>query len=125
MIDHVTIYVSDLEKSKNFYIDAFKPLGYEISFGEEKIFWAFDVGHRCLFEIAQSKEQSPITPCHIAFRLKNQKMVDAFYRAAISAGANDNGAPGPRPQYTPNYYACFVHDFDGYNIEAMFDFLEP
>jgi catechol 2,3-dioxygenase-like lactoylglutathione lyase family enzyme len=56
---------------------------------------------------------------HVAFRVGGKADVDAFYRAALDAGAADNGAPGPRPEYTANYYACFVLDPDGYNIEAM------
>ena len=119
MIDHITIEVSDLAKSKLFYEQAFSPLGYSIAFGKEGIFWAFDVGNGSLFEIQSSGETPPLTHLHVAFRVKSKAEVDAFYRAALEAGAADNGAPGPRPEYTPNYYACFVLDPDGYNIEAM------
>ncbi|MCV5919050.1 VOC family protein, partial [Escherichia coli] len=62
-----------------------------------------------------------LTSFHIAFRVASQQKVREFYDSAISAGARDNGAPGPRPHYTENYYACFVHDPDGHNIEAVFD----
>ena len=119
MIDHITIEVGDLEKSKLFYERAFAPLGYSLSFGKEGIFWAFDVGQGCLFEIQHSGETAPLTHLHVAFRVASRAEVDAFYRAALEAGAGDNGAPGPRPDYTENYYACFVLDPDGYNIEAM------
>jgi catechol 2,3-dioxygenase-like lactoylglutathione lyase family enzyme len=121
MIDHVTIYVSDLEKSKQFYESAFAPLGYKLSFGEAPYFWAFDLQGKGLFEIAQHKDKGPITSSHIAFRVSDHEKVQAFHRAALSAGARDNGPPGPRPQYTENYYACFVLDPDGHNIEAVFD----
>ena len=121
MIDHVTIYVSDLERSREFYAKAFEPLGYRQAFGEAGIFWAFDIGHGALFEIAQTSEKSPLTPVHIAFRAKDHDQVKAFYSAALGAGAMDNGPPGPRPQYTANYFACFVHDPDGHNIEAVYD----
>ncbi|PLP56185.1 lactoylglutathione lyase [Mesorhizobium loti] len=120
MIDHVTVAVSDLAASKLFYEKAFEPLGYQLSFGEEGIFWAFDIGDG-LFEIMQSAGDGPLTRVHVAFRAKSHAEVDAFYHAALAAGAADNGAPGPRPAYTPNYYAAFVLDPNGYNIEAMID----
>ncbi|TIU43196.1 MAG: VOC family protein, partial [Mesorhizobium sp.] len=95
------------------------PLGYSLAFGKEGVFWAFDVGNGCLFEIQSTGETPPLTHLHVAFRVKSEAEVDAFYRAALDAGAADNGAPGSRPDYAPNYYACFVLDPDGYNIEAM------
>ena len=119
MIDHITIEVSDLAKSKLFYEQTFAPLGYSLSFGKEGIFWAFDVGNGCLFEIQSTNETPPLTHLHVAFRVKSKAEVEAFYRAALEAGAADNGAPGPRPDYAANYYACFMLDPDGYNIEAM------
>jgi catechol 2,3-dioxygenase-like lactoylglutathione lyase family enzyme len=120
MIDHVTIAVSDLRRSKLFYEKAFAALGYRLAFGEEGVFWAFDVDDG-LFEIMQSPTKPPLTRVHVALRVKSKADVDEFYRAALAAGAKDNGPPGPRPQYTPNYYACFILDPDGYNIEAMID----
>jgi catechol 2,3-dioxygenase-like lactoylglutathione lyase family enzyme len=83
------------------------------------VFWAFDVGDGCLFEIQQADDKPPLTRVHVAFRVNSKAEVDAFHRAALDAGATDNGAPGPRPEYAANYYACFVLDPDGYNIEAM------
>ena len=121
MIDHITIYVSDLDRSKKFYEKAFQPFGYKIAFGEEGVFWAFDIGKGALFEIAQYKGNTPLTTTHVAFRAPDTRKVEEFYRAAIEAGAKDNGAPGPRPQYTENYFACFVQDPDNHNIEATFD----
>lgn len=121
MIDHVTIYVNNLQQSRLFYEQAFKELGYSVSFGEEGMFWAFDIGKGALFEIAQYKGTTPLTSCHIAFRVQSHSQVRQFYEAAIAAGATDNGAPGPRPHYTPNYYACFVFDPSGHNIEAVHD----
>ncbi|GLQ54075.1 VOC family protein [Devosia nitrariae] len=119
MFDHVTLAVSDLQKSKLFYERAFEALGYRLSFGKEGVFWAFDVGDGSLFEIQRSESPPPLTRVHVAFRVKSATEVDAFYQAALEAGAMDNGAPGPRPQYAASYYACFVLDPDGYNIEAM------
>jgi catechol 2,3-dioxygenase-like lactoylglutathione lyase family enzyme len=62
---------------------------------------------------------SPRDSIHVAFRAANRALVDAFYKAAISAGGRDNGAPGLRPHYHPNYYGAFVLDPDGHNIEAV------
>lgn len=120
MIDHVTISVNDLTKSKIFYEKAFAPFGYQISFGKEEIFWAFDIGNGALFEI-QHKNDSRLTSFHIAFRAKSEEQVRKFYKAAIEAGGKCNGVPGLRPHYTETYYAAFVIDPDGHNIEAVFD----
>ncbi|MBY4607338.1 VOC family protein [Rhizobium sp. 9T] len=119
MIDHITVAVGDLSKSKLFYEKAFLPLGYRLTFGKENVFWAFDIGNGCLFEIQQADSPPPLTRIHVAFRARSKAEVDAFHQAALEAGAEDNGAPGPRPEYAPDYYACFVLDPDGYNIEAM------
>lgn len=119
MIDHITISMGDLSKSKLFYEKAFLPLGYKLTFGKENVFWAFDIGNGCLFEIQQADSPPPLTRIHVAFRARSKAKVDAFHHAALEAGARDNGAPGPRPDYAPDYYACFVLDPDGYNIEAM------
>jgi catechol 2,3-dioxygenase-like lactoylglutathione lyase family enzyme len=120
MIDHVTLQVSDLARSKLFYEKTFAALGYRLAFGEEGIFWAFDIDDG-LFEIMQAEAAPPLTRAHVALRVKSKADVDEFHRAALAAGGRDNGRPGPRPQYTPNYYAGFVLDPDGYNIEAMID----
>lgn len=120
MIDHVTLQVSDLARSKLFYEKTLAALGYRLAFGREGIFWAFDIGDG-LFEIMQAEAGPPLTRVHVALRVGSKSDVDEFYRAALAAGGGDNGAPGPRPQYTPNYYACFILDPDGYNIEAMID----
>lgn len=120
MIDHVTISVTDLDKSKTFYEKAFIPFGYQVLFGKENIFWAFDIGNGALFEIQQKNDQK-LTSFHIAFRAKNEEQVQQFYQAAIAAGGKCNGAPGLRPHYTASYYAAFVLDPSGHNIEAVFD----
>jgi len=120
LIDHVTFAVADLAASRRFYEQAFAPLGYHVSFGEEGVFWAFDIGDG-LFEIKQAVTDAPLTRVHVAFRVASRALVDAFHAAALAVGGRDNGAPGPRPEYTENYYACFVLDPNGYNIEAMVD----
>ncbi|MBB4573574.1 catechol 2,3-dioxygenase-like lactoylglutathione lyase family enzyme [Rhizobium lentis] len=106
--------VGDLSKSKLFYEKAFLPLGYRLTFGKENVILAFDIGNGCLFEIQQADSPPHLTRIHIAFRARGKGEVDAF-----QAGARDNGAPRPRPEYAPDHYACFVLDPDGYNIEAM------
>ena len=121
MIDHVTIKVSDLQKSRTFYQKTFKPLDYDWSFGEEGVFDAFELSSGSLFEIAQYRGEGNITSSHIAFRVSSRELVDAFYAAAIGAGAKNNGKPGTRPNYSEKYYACFILDPDGHNIEAMYD----
>ena len=97
------------------------PLGYTLSFGEEDVFWAFDVGTGMLFEISSDKKEMSPSSVRVAFRVESRDKVRQFYDAALEAGATDNGAPGPRPIYAPNYFACFVLDSSGHNIEAMFD----
>jgi catechol 2,3-dioxygenase-like lactoylglutathione lyase family enzyme len=119
MIDHVTVSVRDLTASKKFYEQAFVSLGYRVAFGKDDIFWAFDLGGGGLFEIQRSATGQPATRVHVAFRAKNRGEVDAFYQAALAAGAKENGPPGLRPDYSETYYACFVLDPDGNNIEAM------
>jgi catechol 2,3-dioxygenase-like lactoylglutathione lyase family enzyme len=118
MIDHVTLQVSDLARSKLFYETSFAALGYRLAFGEPGIFWAFDIDDG-LFEIMQAKQAAPLSRVHVALRVKSRADVDEFSRAAMAAGGRDNGAPGLRPHYHPNYYAAFVLDPDGNNIEAV------
>ncbi len=122
MIDHITIATRDVEKSKAFYERAFKPLGYEVSFGEDGVFWAFQLDNKALFEIRAARDnEQTVTSSHVAFRVKSKSNVDEFYEAALNAGGEDNGKPDFRPQYSDRYYACFVHDPDGHNIEAMLE----
>jgi len=121
MLDHLTIYVNDLAKSKNFYEKVFEPFGYQIAFGDKEKFWAFDIGDGAFFEIAQYNAVDKLTPCHFAFRARSQKQVQQFYAAGLAAGGKCNGAPGLRPQYTETYYAAFIIDPRGHNIEAVFD----
>jgi len=122
MIDHITLPVRDLASSKIFYEKTFTSFNYPVSFGEEGKFWAFDVGDGTFFEISQYTEKSLLTSIHVAFRAKDQEQVREFYEAALAAGGKCNGAPGPRPQYTEHYYAAFIIDPSGHNIEAVFDY---
>ena len=122
MIDHIGFPVSDYPRSKAFYEKALVPLGYSL-----------------VMEVTQNERDSPAAgfgangkpdfwiggegglggAVHVAFAVPDRATVDAFYRAAIAAGARDNGAPGLRVHYHPNYYGAFVLDPDGHNIEAV------
>ena len=116
MIDHVTATVGDIEQAKSFYSQALAPLGYtlQMEFPGAAGFGAQDGMPD--FWIGAHEERGA---AHIAFSAKDHAAVDAFYEAATAAGAKDNGAPGLRPHYHESYYAAFVHDADGNNIEAV------
>ena len=123
MIDHLAINVSDLVRSRAFYEAALAPLGYvvrqvhasAISFGAATPQADNDPGGDFWIALGQPFADG----VHLAFRAANPQQVDAFYQAALAAGGKDNGAPGLRPRYHAHYYAAFVHDPDGYNIEAV------
>lgn len=118
MLDHITLAVRDYEKAKRFFGSALKPLGYEVAM-EFEGFCGFGVGGKPDFWIAGQDAQHPVAAMHVAFSAPDHKAVDAFYRAALASGAKDNGAPGLRADYHPNYYGAFVLDEDGHNIEAV------
>lgn len=125
MFDHVKFGVRDYAASKAFYLKALEPLGVEAgaegapAYGIELIVKG-QVPSLCLF-------QTDETPAHLhlAFMAQTRAQVDAFYRAALAAGGRDNGPPGLRPKYHANYYAAFVIDPDGHNIEAICHAAEP
>lgn len=114
MIAHTTLPVSDYEKSKAFYVQVLAQLGYTNNM-EEGEAAGFNDGKNTDFWIVR---EDTIVPTHLAFEAKNQQEVEAFYEAALAAGATDNGSPGYR-DYWPGYYAAFVYDPDGHNIEAV------
>jgi catechol 2,3-dioxygenase-like lactoylglutathione lyase family enzyme len=117
LIDHIQLVVRDLEASRRFYEAIFKVLDVPLSKTEQGFFWAD--------EFVVSSADSPAAVgkttgrCHVAFQAKDSAMVDAFYKAGLASGGKDNGAPGKRP-YHPGYYAAFVTDPDGNNIEAVY-----
>lgn len=115
MIAHTMLAVRDSQRAAQFYVDALAPLGYHknMDFGEAV---GFNDGRNTDFWIAQ---KDSVTPGHLAFEAKNREEVEAFYKAALAAGARDNGAPGYRTDYWPGYYAAFVYDPDGNNVEAV------
>ena len=114
MIAHTTLPVSDYQKSKAFYVLTLAPLGYTNNM-EEGEAGGFNDGKNTDFWIVREKS---VVPTHLAFEANSRKEVEAFYQAALSAGAVDNGGPGYR-DYWPGYYAAFVYDCDGHNIEAV------
>lgn len=127
MINHVSLFVSNLEKNKNFYKLILAPLGYRIvkDGGESVGFGIEDVEGKRDFWI---KEKKNLGMAHhlscIGFQATSKEMVDAFYKAGIEAGGKDNGAPEYCTNYHVGYYAAYVFDPDGNNIEAVYDDLE-
>ena len=125
MIDHISLNVSNLEKSRDFYREALQPLGYEIIYDIQDVAaWGLGISGASLGEHKETRlwlsGDGPVTKAHLAFRANSEGDVQAFYTAALAAGGKDNGAPGPRPNYGPKYYGAFVIDPDGNNIEAVF-----
>jgi catechol 2,3-dioxygenase-like lactoylglutathione lyase family enzyme len=118
VIDHVSVGVSDLERSADFYTRALAPLGFTRhgawQAGVREVTFGLDDAR----DFAISLEYPVRAPVHIAFAADTREQVDAFHAAALAAGGVDNGAPGLRPEYSSSYYGAFVLDPDGHNIEA-------
>lgn len=122
MIDHTGISVSDWTRGKAFYDAAMAPLGASLLYiVPEQYTNGVKVGgygrEQPVFWLHEGKDTGPGR--HYAFAAGNRAEVDAFYAAAMKAGGGDNGPPGPRPHYDEHYYAAFVIDPDGNNIEAV------
>jgi len=119
MFDHVKFGVSDFAASKAFYLKVLAPLGVIV--GAEGVptysIEMYKKGDNTSLILFQTSEKP--AHLHLAFVAENRRQVDEFYRAALEAGARDNGPPGLRPQYNANYYAAFVIGPDGHNIEAV------
>ncbi|KAH8929075.1 Glyoxalase/Bleomycin resistance protein/Dihydroxybiphenyl dioxygenase [Atractiella rhizophila] len=119
-LDHISIYVKDLGASEKFYLEALAPIGYKVfmRYDEHKVigFAAPDGGPD--FWIAEAADKIS-TGAEFAFKGKDQTAVQAFHAAAVKAGGECNGKPGPRDWYGPGYYAAFVKDLDGHNVEVM------
>jgi catechol 2,3-dioxygenase-like lactoylglutathione lyase family enzyme len=115
-LDHISVPVRQFKKARAFYEAALGAIGMKVNmefadacgFGSkrEKIFWL-------------SRDRRASGRAHYAFRVDHREEVDAFYAAALGAGGTDHGKPGPRPDYGPNYYAAFVKDAEGNNIEVV------
>jgi catechol 2,3-dioxygenase-like lactoylglutathione lyase family enzyme len=118
MFDHVKFGVSNYAASKAFYLKALEPLGVAAG-AEGTPAYGIELclkgnASLCLFQTGEKPAH-----LHLAFAAGNRAQVEAFHRAALEAGGKDNGAPGLRPQYHANYYAAFIIDPDGHNIEAV------
>ena len=117
LIDHLQLVVSDVERSKRFYSAVLGVLGVPIGGEGPGFFWAD--------ELFVSSKESPASAgaltgrAHFAFQAGSREVVEAFHRAGLAAGGKDNGAPGERP-YHPGYYAAFLTDPDGNNVEAVY-----
>jgi catechol 2,3-dioxygenase-like lactoylglutathione lyase family enzyme len=116
MLAHVAVNVTDLEAAKRFYPGALEPLGYRVVYEEDGVVAYLADSHGLDFGLGQ---RGPVGGAHVAFHCGDRATVDRFHEAALAGGGTDNGTPGIRAQYDPNYHAAFVNDADGNNIEAV------
>lgn len=116
MFDHVVIGVSDYSASKAFFLKALEPLGVDVVVENQLGIELSSDGKTSLCLVPTEEKPAHL---HLAFRARNRQQVDAFYRNALEAGGTDNGAPGVRPEYHESYYAAFVTDPDGHNVEVV------
>ena len=116
IIDHIGLAIANYEKSRSFYSQALAPLKIELV--AEVQGWA-GFGKDGKPDFWFGEDEKTHHPMHIAFVAESREQVDEFYKAALEAGAKDNGKPGVREMYHPNYYGAFVIDPDGHNIEAV------
>jgi catechol 2,3-dioxygenase-like lactoylglutathione lyase family enzyme len=116
-LDHIGLDVGDYEVSKAFYERALEPLGLRLMMEPTPEIGGF--GDDFPFFWIAKRDRGPQTGVHVAFRVKKRELVDAFHTAALGAGGIDNGGPGVREIYHPNYYGAFVLDPDGNNLEAV------
>lgn len=117
LIDHIGLVVADIDASRRFYKAILAVIGVPMGGETEDDFWADEL---FVSSAGSAEVQGVLTGRHhLAFQAQNRAMVDAFHKAALDAGGTDNGGPGERP-YHPDYYAAFVLDPDGNNIEAVY-----
>jgi catechol 2,3-dioxygenase-like lactoylglutathione lyase family enzyme len=118
MLDHVGVNVSDYERSREFYQGALTPLGFSLLMEPVPGTGGFGSEGKPWFWITDQRE--PTTEnVHVAFAARDRATVDAFHAAALEAGGTDNGAPGIRTIYHPDYYGAYVLDPDGNNVEVV------
>jgi catechol 2,3-dioxygenase-like lactoylglutathione lyase family enzyme len=121
MFDHVQIKVADLRESRNFYEAVLGALGFGVVLEHEGIVVGFGPHPHNMFEVRQAGPEVPISrAAHIGFVARSEEAVQQFHATALAHGAADNGAPGLRPNYAQGYYAAFVIDPNGHNLEAVF-----
>jgi catechol 2,3-dioxygenase-like lactoylglutathione lyase family enzyme len=116
MIDHVVLGVHHLGESRHFYEHALAPLGIKVVREDSELVGFGDEGGTAFFYLS---EREPTHRVHVAFSAADRAAVDAFHAAALRFGGVDNGPPGLRPHYHPDYYGAFAYDGDGNNIEAV------
>lgn len=114
-VDHLTLRVRDLEASRRFYAAALEPWGSHETLDD----WGIAFGPPGSEDVAIA-EGEPSAPIHLALSAPDRETVERFYEAALAAGGRDNGPPGERRQYHAGYYAAYVLDPDGNNVEAVF-----
>ena len=121
MFDHASLGVANFDRAKAFYDAALKPLGYHcvMAFDGVAAYGASPEQPQLWIGQAKGEPVAPAAGSHIAFSAPDRPAVDAFHKAALAAGGRDNGAPGLRPHYHPDYYGAFVIDPDGHRIEAV------
>jgi catechol 2,3-dioxygenase-like lactoylglutathione lyase family enzyme len=122
MIDHVSLAVTDLDRARRFYDPTMAALGFVLLFATPRAFGygvPGDAPDKDRFALLLRPAAAAGDGAHLAFVAPSTAAVDAFHAAALTAGGTDNGAPGPRPSYSPGYYAAFVRDPDGNNLEAV------
>lgn len=124
MLDHASLGVSDIDRSRRFYDAALRPLGIvrttDFGAGRGSDYGAAPSPLGVEFTITrEDKVRTPIAGTHLCFRAPNRAAVDAFHAAALASGGRDDGSPGLRPHYHANYYGAFVLDPDGHRIEAV------
>lgn len=119
MIDHISIGISDIARTKRFYDATLQPLGYScLSEGADSLGYGSDAVAFWILAVQRPVPSDAKSGLHICFAAPTRESVRAFYDAALASGGRDNGAPGLRADYGPNYYAAFVVDPDGYRVEA-------
>jgi catechol 2,3-dioxygenase-like lactoylglutathione lyase family enzyme len=119
VIDHVTVGVSDLERSREFYSRALVPLGFSQIGDPQNEGREIEFGLEEAPNFAISTAYPTGAPVHVAFAADRREQVDAFHAEALAAGGRENGPPGVRPEYSDYYYGAFVLDPDGHNVEAV------
>ena len=120
MFDHVSIAVADFERSRAFYEAVFKTLGYGVVLEIAGSAVGFGPNTNLMFEIGKAGADGATSrSVHVAFSAGSEDAVRAFHATALAHGATDHGGPGLRPQYEPGYFAAFVIDLNGHNLEAV------
>jgi catechol 2,3-dioxygenase-like lactoylglutathione lyase family enzyme len=116
MFDHIGLGVSDLAASKAFFLQALQPLGVNVAMEGP---YGVGLGRNGKPSLWLHETTDRPSPLHLAFVAETREQVDAFHVAALAAGGKDNGAPGLRPHYHPDYYGAFIIGPDGHNVEAV------